>query len=247
MVSSEMSPADIAAVTGNDNGGGCWGGDASWIIILFLFALFSGGWGNSFGNGGANGAVPYLMNNYTNNDVQRGFDQSAIMGGLSGIQTSLSNGFSNAEVSQCNQTANLTGQISSLALNQATNACNTNSNIADLKYVVATEACADRAAVSDALQTVLTTLNGGIQSIKDQMCQDKIDAKNEQIAALQNQLTMANLAASQNAQTATILANNEAQTAALEAYLQPPVRPCYVVPNPNCCQQSYGCGCGYAA
>jgi hypothetical protein len=42
------------------------------------------------------------------------------------------------------------------------------------------------------------------------MCQDKIDAKNEQIAALQNQLTMANLAASQNAQTAKILADNAA-------------------------------------
>lgn len=33
---SEMTPADIAAVTGNNNNG--WGNDsASWIIILFLF------------------------------------------------------------------------------------------------------------------------------------------------------------------------------------------------------------------
>ena len=47
---------------------------------------------------------------------------------------------------------------------------------------------------------------GGIQSIKDQMCQDKIDAKNEKIADLERQLTMANLAASQTAQNAFIQA-----------------------------------------
>ena len=47
-----MTPADMAAVTGNTNSG--WGdGGAWWIIILFLFA-FCGGWGNNgFSNSGA--------------------------------------------------------------------------------------------------------------------------------------------------------------------------------------------------
>ena len=52
---------------------------------------------------------------------------------------------------------------------------------------------------------------------------------------------------SQNQQTAQILADNAAQTVALENYLDPPVRPCYVVPNPNGCNcgtYNYGCGCG---
>ena len=38
------------------------------------------------------------------------------------------------------------------------------------------------------------------------MCQDKIDAKNEQILNLQNSLNMANLNASQIAQTQQIIA-----------------------------------------
>jgi hypothetical protein len=77
------------------------------------------------------------------------------------------------------------------------------------------------------------------------MCQDKIDAKNEKIAELQNQLTMANLAASQNAQTAAILTDNLAQTQALEQYLAPVPRPAYVVQNPSCCNANYTpCGCG---
>lgn len=76
------------------------------------------------------------------------------------------------------------------------------------------------------------------------MCNDKIDAKNEKIAELQNQLTMANLMAAQGAQTSRILADNAAQTVALEQYLNPTPVPAYVVQNPNCCQQNYGCGCG---
>ena len=118
--------------------------------------------------------------------------------------------------------------------------------MADLKYTVATEACADRAAVGDALNAVLNSMNAGIQSLKDQMCQDKIDAKNERIADLERQLTMANLAASQGAQTAAILANNEAQTTALERYLAPTPVPAYTVPAPYSamCGNYNGCGCG---
>jgi len=113
-----------------------------------------------------------------------------------------------------------------------------------LKYTVATEACADRAAITNALRDVLEANSASTQRILDQICADKIDAKNEKIAELQNQLTMANLAASQNAQTAAILANNEAQTAALEQYLSPVPRPAYLVQNPNCCGNYYTSSCG---
>lgn len=235
-----LSAADIAAVT---NGGGFgFGNDGGWwLILLFLFA-FNGGWGNGFGGYGG-GGTPYVVN-----DVQRGFDQSAVMAGISGIQTSLSNGFATAEVSQCNQTANLTGQLSALALNQATNACGVNSNIADLKYTVATEACADRQAVTDALQVVTNTINSGIQSIKDQLYSDKLDAKNEEIASLRTQINLANLNASQNLQTQQILAGQERSVNTLESYLAPTAIPAYIVQNPNCCSYNYGgCGCsGYA-
>ena len=234
-----LSAADIAAVT---NGGGFgFGGDNGWwLILLFLFAF--GGWGNGgFGGGYGGGSVPYMVN-----DVQRGFDQSAVMSGISGIQTSLSNGFATSEVSQCNQTANLTGQLSALALNQATNACGISSGIADLKYTIATEACSDRQAVTDALQIVTNTINSGIQNIKDQLYSDKLDAKNEEIANLRTQINLANLSASQNLQTQQILAGQERSVNTLESYLAPTAIPAYIVQNPNCCGYNYnmGCGCG---
>lgn len=170
------------------------------------------------------------------------------MSGIAGIQTSLSNGFANSEVSQCNQTANITGQLSALALNQATNACNIGANIADLKYTVATEACADRQAVTDALQIVTNSINAGVQSIKDQLNAQTLEAKNEEIANLRTQINLANLAASQNAQTAALIANNEAQTTALEKYLSPVPIPAYIVPQGSCGNvYGYGGCCGYSA
>lgn len=102
----------------------------------------------------------------------------------------------------------------------------------------------DIAAVSDGVRDILANQTASVQRILDQMCQDKIDAKNEQIAQLRQEIALKDLAASQNLQTAQLVADNAAQTAALEQYLAPVPRPAYVVQNPNCCQQNFGCGCG---
>lgn len=237
-----LSAADVAAVMGGNGGygNGSWGDGSFWIIVLFLFALMGNGWGNGF-SGGNGGGTPYVVN-----DVQRGFDQSAVMSGISGLTSAVTNGFANAEVSRCNANMNLIQSLNGISAAQQNCCCENRAAIADLKYTVATEACNDRASINEALRDVLAANTASTQRILDQMCQDKIDAKNEQIAALQQQLTMAQLAASQNAQTAAILANNEAQTAALEQYLNPAPIPAYVVANPSCCNQNfgYGCGCG---
>lgn len=226
--------------------GGGFGGDGFWVI-LFLFALL-GGWGNGFGGFGGGGAIPFMN---TNNDIQRGFDQSAVMGALTGItgavndvQGALCNGFAQAEIAANARQISDLQQMFSLQSQMAQCCCDNRAATADLKYTVATEACADRAAITNALRDVLEANSASTQRILDQMCADKIDAKNEKIADLERQLTMANLAASQNAQTATILANNEAQTTALEQYLAPVPRPAYIVQNPNCCGNNYGYGCG---
>ena len=215
-------------------GGGGFGFDGNngwWILILLILFGWNGngGWGN-----GGNGS-----------EIQRGFDQNSIMNGLSGIQSAVSNGFAQAEISaNTRQMADMNQQFAMQSALQNC-CCENRAGLADVKYTVATEACADRNAVSMALRDVLEANNASTQRILDTMCQDKIDAKNERIAELQNQLTMAQLAASQGAQTAAILANNDAQTAALERYLAPTPIPAYVVQNPNCCgQYNYGCGCG---
>lgn len=223
------------APAGNGYGDGMFGGNGAWwIIILLLF-----GWGGrGFGFGGNGSGF--------GSEVQSGFDHSAVMNGLTGIQSAITSGFQNAETAaNARQMAQMQQDFS--MQNAFQNCCCENRlGTADLKYTIATEACADRNAVAMALRDVLEANNASTQKILDTMCQDKIDAKNEQIANLRQQLQMAQLAASQGAQTAQILANNDAQTAALERYLAPTPVPAYMVPNPNCCGQNYGCGCGAA-
>ncbi len=207
----------VAPAGGNGFGG--FGGDG-WWVILFLFALM--GWGNGNGFGGNNDVIPYLLNQQTQDGVSRGFDTAAITGQISNLQDSINN----VTIAGMNQNFALQSQLANCC-------CENRLAIANLSSDIARENCADRQAVAD-----------GVQKILDQMCQDKIDAKNERIADLERQLTMANLAASQGQQTAQILADNAAQTVALEQYLNPTPRPAYVVANPNCCQQNNGCGCG---
>lgn len=252
LTNGELSAADIAAVTGNNGGGNNgWGnGDGAWwLIVLFLFAL--GGRGFGFGGGGFGGNSGGDGVYATSAEVQRGFDQSAIMAALGGINTTLAN----AEVSRCNSQANILGAINGLQtglssqlvqmlMAQQECCCENRLGIANLNSTILAENCADRAAISDGIRDILTNQNMGVQRILDQMCNDKIDAKNEKIADLERQLTMANLAASQGAQTSRILADNAAQTVALEQYLNPTPVPAYIVQNPNCCAQNYGCGCG---
>ena len=180
-------------------------------------------------------------------EVQRGFDQNAVMNGINTINTAICNGFAQSEISaNARQMADM-NQNFALQIALQNCCCENRSATADLKYTVATEACADRNAISNALREVLEANNASTQKILDTMCQDKIDAKNELIASLRQQLAAAQSVASQNAQTAAIIANNEAQTAALERYLAPTPIPAYVVQNPNCCgNYNYGCGCGAA-
>lgn len=251
-----LSAADVAAVmngNGNGNGWGFGGDGAWWLLVLFLFAFNGGGWGNGYGNGGG-GMAPYVVDN----SVQRGFDQSAVMAGLNGIQTSLTNGFADAAVAQCNQTTSIlqgfngvTSQIANTGFNlqnqMMTNemarqqcCCDTKQAIADLKYTVATEACADRAAVTTGVRDIIDSQSRGIQAIMDKLCQQEIDALKTQNANLQTQLNMQNLAASQATQTAQLIQDNNAQTAALINRIAPYPVPSYAVPNPYV---NNSCGC----
>lgn len=243
LTSSEMSAADIAAVTGNDGFGN---GSGAWWIILFLFALGWGGYG--YGNGGGNGVDAYM---------QRGFDQTAVMSGINGLTSAVANGFANAEVSRCNGQTNILQAMNNnqmgtiqgmntLAMGLQNCCCENRASVADLKYTVATEACADRSAISEALRDVIANNTANTQAILDKMCQQEIDALKTQNANLQTQLNMMNLAQSQTTQTAQILADNANQTNALEQYLAPVPRPAYIVANPNGCNcgNNFGCGCG---
>ena len=235
-----LSAADVAAVMGNNGNGFGFGGDGAWWFILLILLFAGNGWGNNYGGNGAVGA-----------DVQRGFDQSAVMNGITGINNALAN----AEVSRCNSQANIlqtlnsnqnanTAAMNSLAMSLQNCCCENRAATADLKYTMANEAAATRANCDANNQKILDKLCQLEMDGMKQNYENRIGSMQETIDGLRASLNAANGAASQNAQTARILADNAAQTVALEQYLNPTPKPAYIVQNPNCCTQNT-CGCGF--
>lgn len=245
--------SDIAAVTGNRNGGdGMWGNDGWWIILLFLFA----GWGRGFGGfGGGEGG--YGAPCATQADVRAAVDQQTLISKLDqqtygladstyALNTSITNGFHGVDTALCSLGYNIQGGLNTLSTQLASCCCETGRAIekgfADVNYNMATQACDTRRAIVDSTRDIIDNQNAGVRSILDFLTQDKI-------ATLQAENQSLKFAASQAAQNAFITANQEAQTAELIRRLDTPCPvPAYVVPNPNCCYGNYGlgnCGCGH--
>ena len=245
---------------GYANGGFGLGGDWAWILLLLVLG---GGWGGfgGFGAGGAMlgadmmggfGLYPWLNNSQNLNDgfrdqqlatqingiqnaVTSGFGdvQTALCGGFAGVNASI-NGAQSAisqqlygnEIANLNrsfeaQTANTAG-LTNLSQQMANCCCENRLQTVETRNTVSTEAAATRAAIQSQTQQIL-----------DKMCQQEIDALKAQNIALQNQVNMQALAASQTAQTAALVADNTAQTQYIVNRVAPYPVPAFVVTNPT--------------
>lgn len=256
---------------GNGNGMG-FGGDWAWIILLLLLGWGNNGFGGGYGAGGNQAAVLYPWMNQADittsgfQNQQLSSQLQGINSGVQGLSNQLCNGFAGVNQTvntgfagveagaNARQIANMqtafgmqnamSDGFQNMSQQFANCCCENRLGLANLSADISRENCADREALNYSTRDIINNQTQSVQRILDQMCQDKIDAKNEKIAELQNRLSMAELAASQTAQTGRILADNAAQTQALEQYLNPVPIPAYMVQNPNCCSQTCGCGCG---
>ena len=256
----------VAPAYGGGGFGNGFGGDGWWLILLFLLVGGNGfGWGNGFGGGfGAMYEFPWLLNGQAgiNANTNNGFRDAmindnitSVRDGIADISTQLCGGFAGVTaavngaqnaVSQqlyTNQIADMERSFNAqTASTQGMNAiqsqlaqccCDNRAATADVKYTIATEACAN---------SPNSTAN--TQAILDKLCQQEIEALKAQNQQLQMQGYLANLEASQNAQTGQLLADNAAQTATLRQALNPTPIPAFIVNNPNGCNCNTGCGCG---
>ena len=256
------------AIGGFGSGFGGFGGDGAIWIILIIALL--GGFNNGNGGfyGGNNNDFAWLSNGQKDimTNTNNGFDtlhlsnqlegardgiyglSNQICNSTSDITSAISNGFYNSEISANNRAINQMQDTFALSRQFADCCCENRLGIANLNSTILSENCADRAALADGLKDVLINQTANTQRILDQLCNDKIDAKNEKIADLERQLSMKDLAASQVAQNAFIaqgFANEVDQLYNRLANCPVPSTPVYGRTPIFTCPNNNGCGCGF--
>lgn len=235
----------VANIDGNGNNNG-WGAEGSWLwFIIVIFAIFGwGGFGNGFGGNGMNGGV--------GSEIQRGFDNQAVVSKLNGISNGLCDGFYAVQNGMNGINTNIlqTGFGIQQAINadtvanmQNTNAlqaqianccCETREAIQGVNYNMATNTCALQNTMNSNTRDIIDSQNAGTRAILDYLC-------NEKISSLQAENSDLRRAASQDRQSALLTTQMAAQTQQIINAVNPSAIPAYVVPNPNA--YAYGCGC----
>lgn len=240
MTTNEMTPADIAAVTGRNNGNGFLSGDGSWfIIILFLFAFLGwGGNGRNVDNAGRIGVTDgyILASDFAQVDNKLDRIGNGICDSTFALNNTITNGFASAELSRCNGQSALMAQLNAMAMNSQKCCCDTQRQVergfADTNYNLATQSCDTRNIINTSTRDLIDNANGNTRAILDALNAQRIEAKDAKIAEQAATINALHLSASQAAQ------NNY-----LIHQLRPSPVPAYSVPAPY----TYGQACGCAA
>ena len=243
---------------GNGGNGGFGFGDGNgfWFLILFFLLCGNGGWGGGFGGGFDGGLYPWMNQS---NQINGGFRDQMLNTSINGIQQSITSGFGDVQNSLCSGfagvNASINGAQSAISQQMYTN------QIADMERSFAAQTaqtagmtalqsqlaqccCDNRAATADLKYTVAT----------DKLCALELDGVKGQLAqaqrenlALQNQVNMAAMQASQAAQTAVFQQGLNDEVDALYNRLKNcPVGTTPVYGNQPIftCGGNGGCGCG---
>lgn len=239
------------------------------IVILALFGGFgNGGFGGGYGNINeyawlSNGQKEIMQN------TNEGFNTLGLTNQLTGISSGVQNlstqlcnccadmsqtvnaGFANAETAaNARQMANMqqgfNNQIATLQgfNNVSSELCAASADnrlgISNLSATVLAENCADRAALQEGVRDIITNQTANTQRIIDEIFRDRLDEKDTKISDLQRELQMADLRASQIAQTQAITSNiyNELKNCPVGTVPVFGNQPIFT------CSGNNGCGCG---
>ena len=224
-----------------NNGFGGYGDGAWWIIILLLFGYGRNGFGNGFGGNGGIGENYVLATDFAN--IERKLDSisngicdstfalnNTVNNGFFGVQNSLTQGFSGLN------TALLQGNY---ALNSAISncCCSLEKGQMETNYLNAQNTCAITNNATMNTRDIIDAVNANYRALHEEIVANRIEDKNAQITAQQNEINALRLKASQ-----------EAQNAYLISQLGPKCpEPAYVVNGPtpvnfptNCCNTFSG-------
>ena len=236
----------VMEVNGNNGNGGFGGygnGDWAWIIVLFLiFGWGRNGFGGGFGGNGGVGENYVLATDFAT--IERKLDginngicdstfalNNTITNGFFGVQNSLTQGFSGLNTALLQGNYALSSQLANCC-------CGLEKGQMETNYLNAQNTCAITNNATMNTRDIIDAVNTNYRALHDEIVANRIEDKNAQIQAQQNEINALRLKASQEAQNAYLL--NE---------LKPCPSAAYIVPNPNCCYNYAvtpvnNCGCG---
>ena len=237
-----LSPADVAVLSGNTsrNNDGLFGDNGAWwIIVLLLFGWGRNGFGGGFGGNGGVGENYILATDFAT--IERKLDginngicdstfalNNTITNGFFGVQNSLTQGFAGLNTALLQGNYNLSSQLADCCCGIKTQladcCCRVERGIDGINYNLATNTCAITNAINTGVRDIVDNQNANYRALHDEIVANRIEDKNAQIQAQQNEINALRLSASQERQNAYLLSE-----------LKPCPSPAYFVPNPNCC------------
>lgn len=260
---------DGSSGNGNGFGMGGWGDLAALIVVAGLFGWGRGGFG---GNNGGGYCCPSYGGGYvTNDELQMGFFRNDVSdkldginygianasftlnntmtNGFAGVQQSLCQGFSGVNTALVTQGYETRGAITDIGYGIKDCCCTTQRAIDGVNYNIATQFGNLNTTLCGLGRDIIENQNANYRAIHEELVANKIEAKNERIAELQDALYRADLKASQSAQTLDLkyyIDKLNPNRCPEPAYIVQPPQP--VTFPTNCCgtvnYASYGNNCG---
>lgn len=229
------SPINVGGNSGN--GGFGFGNNDAWVLIILFALIFGWNGNNGWGGNGSAGAMGNYVLASDFATLQRQIDSgvsslerkgdainNGLCDGFYAMNTGMLNGFAgtnNAIMTNGYETRNA---INTLGYNLQDCCCKTN-------YNMATNTNAIQQSLCTGFRDVIDSQNANYRALHDEIVANRIEDKNAQIAAQQNEINRLQLSASQSAQNAYLL--SELKGCAKPAYIvQPPQSVTFPT---NCC------------
>lgn len=159
-----------------------------------------------------------------------------IAGTTAAIQQSLCQGFNGINQGLTTNGYETRNAISDVGYRLQDCCCQTQRAIDGVNFNMAQNACALQNTMNMNTRDIVDTVNANYRALHDEIVANRIEDKNAQIQAQQNEINALRLSASQAAQNTYLIDQ-----------LKPCPSPSYIVPNPSCCYNynvTSGCGCG---
>ena len=160
------------------------------------------------------------------------------------MNTSLLNGFAGVNNSIMTNGYETRNAINNLSSDLASCCCNLRSDIQGVNYNLATNTCALQNTMNMNTRDIVDTVNANYRALHDEIVANRIEDKNAQIQAQQNEINSLRLAASQERQNNYLISQLGPKCPEPAYVVQPPQQVTFPT---NCCGTFTGyngCGCG---